>query len=373
VADQTQQLNWIVAAFNLTAAAFLPAWSQMADIFGRHGTLQAAILILGIGSAICTGAPTSAFGVLLLGRALQGLGAAGINIIGHTIMADRASLEDYAWNWTLAAIISAIFFSIGPIIGGHLVQVNWRWCFAINLPVLAAAIVAVVIILSKEVIGPQPLSGVDDRTVSSRRSRTLKRLMVLDYGGQAFFLSGLVLLILALTWAGGAYPWGSVRVILPLILGAALVVAWVIYEYSMAPHHTMSRVFPLQQAMMPWNVLSQKDIGLLFWINFSEGMASFAVMYFMDIYFTLVLGHSPSEAGENLLFYLPGLGGKHCWFTPESMPSLLIRHRQWAPFWLNFRPIPGLDKRSHHCLQVLQRQLWALLFSCQQSMQEILR
>ena len=70
----------------------------MADIFGRHGTLQAAMLMLGIGSAICTGASTSTFGVLLLGRALQGLGAAGINIVGHTIMADRASLEDYAWN-----------------------------------------------------------------------------------------------------------------------------------------------------------------------------------------------------------------------------------------------------------------------------------
>jgi len=62
--------------------------------------------------------------------------------------------------------------------------------------------------------------------------------------------------------------------------------------------------------MMPWELLSQRDIGLLFVVNFTVGAAMFAVMYFMDIYFALVLGHDPEKAGVTLLFFLPGLGGE---------------------------------------------------------------
>lgn len=120
--DQIAQLNWIISAFNLTSAAFLPFWSQMADIFGRHTTIHATLVVMLIGSAICTGAPTNAFGVLLLGRALQGVGASGINICVRTILADRVSLKEYAVHWTLFALISAFSFSIGPVIGGYLTE-----------------------------------------------------------------------------------------------------------------------------------------------------------------------------------------------------------------------------------------------------------
>jgi hypothetical protein len=79
-------------------APFLPLWAQLADIFGRHPAAQAAIVVMMVGSAICTGAPTSTFGILLFGRALQGVGAAGVNISIRTILADRVSLSDYALN-----------------------------------------------------------------------------------------------------------------------------------------------------------------------------------------------------------------------------------------------------------------------------------
>lgn len=128
--DEIQELNWIISAFNLTSAAFLPFWAQITDIFGRHVTLQATILIVAIGSAICTGAPTNAFGVLLLGRALQGIGASGIGISVRTIMADRVSLKEYALNWTLFSLLNAGAFSVGPVAGGYLTQISWRWCFA---------------------------------------------------------------------------------------------------------------------------------------------------------------------------------------------------------------------------------------------------
>lgn len=262
-----------------------------------------------VGSAICTGAPTWAYGALLLGRALQGVGAAGINICVRTILADRVSLADYVVNWTIFALVAGISFSIGPVIGGYLTETSWRWCFAINLPVGAVGIPVLWILLRRDLLGPQPLAVPEGRDTSTSRGRLVSRLSTLDYGGQLLFLWGLGLVILALTWAGGTYSWGSVSVIVPLVIGGILTFAWLFYEYSMAPGHLMSRVLPYQKAMMPWELLAQRDIGLLFFINFAMGMSMFAVMYFMDLYFALVEGKPSGQAGLALLYYLPGLGG----------------------------------------------------------------
>jgi hypothetical protein len=61
--------------------------------------------------------------------------------------------------------------------------------------------------------------------------------------------------------------------------------------------------------MMPWELLSQRDMALLFVINCTAGMALFAVLYFADIYFTLVEGKSAGDAGLSLLLFMPGIGG----------------------------------------------------------------
>ena len=265
-----------------------------------------------IGSAICTGAPTTQFGVLLLGRGLQGVGTAGIGICVRIILADRVSLKDYALNWTLFSLASAVAYSIGPVVGGFLTETSWRWCFAINLPVAALAIALVLLLLRKELLGPQPLAQIEGRDASTHHGRFLLRLSTFDYGGQMLFLWGLGLLILALTWAGGTYSWKSAAVLAPLVLGGILSISWFFYEFSMAPPHLMSRVLPFQRAMIPWELLSQRDIGLLFFINLSSGMALFAVLYFMDLYSTLVQGRSASQGGISLLYILPGLGGRSC-------------------------------------------------------------
>jgi MFS family permease len=267
-------------------------------------------VIVIIGSAICTGAPTSNFGVLLLGRSLQGVGVSGVGICVRVVLADRVSLKDYALNWTLFSLVSAVAFSIGPVIGGYLTQTSWRWCFAINLPVSVLSIILVPLLLRKDLLGPQPLPQIESRDASSYRGRLLLRVATIDYGGQMLFLWGLGLLILAFTWAGGTYAWSSATVLVPLVIGGVLSISWFFYEFSMSPPHLMSRVFPFQRAMIPWELLSQRDIGLLFFINFASGMAMFAVLFFMDLYFTLVQGRSASEGGISLLYFLPGLGGR---------------------------------------------------------------
>ncbi|KAJ5648924.1 Major facilitator superfamily domain general substrate transporter [Penicillium longicatenatum] len=329
--DQVSQLNWIISAFNLTSAASLFFWAQLSDLFGRHNTLQAAIFTMVIGSAICTGSPTSTFSVLLLGRALQGVGAAGVNISVRTILADGVSLSEFAVNWTIFALVAGIGFSIGPVIGGYLTTASWRWCFAINLPIGVAAMILVVFILRKDLQGPQPLPELEGRDLSTVSRRFMARIATIDFGGQMLFLWGFGLLILALTWAGGNYAWDSAAVLAPIIIGAILSIAWVVYERFMVPGAFMARALPRQKAMMPWELISQRDIGLLFLINFTMGVSMFAVMYFMDLYFALVEGNSSSKAGTSLLYFLPGLGAgvylamfsSNIW-PRQTLPTLIV-------------------------------------------------
>lgn len=92
----------------------------MADVFGRTYTINASVLLMMIGSALCTGAPTSAFPMLLVGRSLQGIAAAGINVSCRVILADKVSLTENAKNWAVFSLIGGASYGLGPVIGGEL-------------------------------------------------------------------------------------------------------------------------------------------------------------------------------------------------------------------------------------------------------------
>jgi len=204
-------MNWIISAFNLTSAAFIPFWGQIADTFGRHAALEMAILSIMIGSALSTSAPTRTFPVLILGRAIQGLGCAGVNVVDRVILADKVSLKDYAKNVSLFSFFAGVSYAIGPVIGGYLTNKSWRWCFGINLPVAVAGIFLVFFVLRPELLGPQPIPELLSRNGESGQGnpkyRLKARLSTIDFGGQLLFVIGIGLLILALTWGGATYTW----------------------------------------------------------------------------------------------------------------------------------------------------------------------
>uniref|UniRef100_A0A8H7NDY3 Major facilitator superfamily (MFS) profile domain-containing protein n=2 Tax=Bionectria ochroleuca TaxID=29856 RepID=A0A8H7NDY3_BIOOC len=304
---EVSQLNWIVSCFNLTSAAFIPFWAQMADILGRNVTLNASIILMLIGSALCTGAPTHAFPVLLLGRAFQGLAAAGLNVVVHTILADRVSLQENARNWTLFSFIGGISYALGPVIGGYLTNANWRWCFAINLPVAFAAIIITFVVLRKELLGPQPIPELDETVETGRRTKLAARLKTVDVGGQVLFLVGFGLIILALTWGGATYPWYSAAIIVSLVFGFIFIGVFVCWERLMVPGSFLAEKLPRQRPMIPWDILSHRDIGLLFYSEITSGMAMHAVLYYCNIYFIAVKDYTADKAGVQLLYFTPGI------------------------------------------------------------------
>ncbi|KUJ15382.1 MFS general substrate transporter [Mollisia scopiformis] len=306
---QLSQLNWIVSAFNLTSATFVPFWGQFSDVFGRYAAIQFALCSMILGSVLCSAAPTTAFPMLLVGRAFQGIGCAGLLINSKIILADKVSLKENAKNNTVFTIVGGVGYGIGPVLGGYLTDANWRWCFIINIPIGVVGLVLAHFVLRPELLGPQKITRTDGTEDPSLSQSFTARLMTIDFGGQFLFLFGMGLLVLALTWAGAYYPWKSANVLAPLIIGAILMICFLIWEHYMLPGRFLSLRAPTRKAMIPIELLFTRNAGLLIYINLITGMAMYAVFYFVDLYFALVQNYGPGKSGTNLLYYLPGLAG----------------------------------------------------------------
>jgi MFS family permease len=136
----TNDLAWIFTLYLLVTVLSIAVASTLADRYGRRPVYLACIGLFALGSIVAILAPN--YGVFLLARAIQALGAGGIfpvatATIGDVVPQDRrgAALGVVAGMWGLAAVL-------GPALGGLVTHfVSWRWIFVANVP-LAIAVFA---------------------------------------------------------------------------------------------------------------------------------------------------------------------------------------------------------------------------------------
>jgi MFS family permease len=302
--DKFNQLNWIVTSFTLTDTAFIPVWGQLADIFGRHSSLQAAVFLLMIGSVFCAAAPS--WGVLLFGRALQGIGAAGIQNVAMIVLADLVSLKEQAVNTSIFQLLNGVGYAVGPIIGGYLTNSDWRYCFALSAGMSFLSMMTIFLLRKDLKPGNTSLSQPADN--DTRLQTFLGGLSTLDIGGIILFILGVGLIILGTAWGGSQYAWSSSAVIVPIVSGVILLAAFVTWETLLTPTRLLARHFPKTNPMIPAFILNAKDVQLVSFIATGTGAALYSVFYFIGIYFTLVEGYTSGKAGQQLLYYVPGLG-----------------------------------------------------------------
>ena len=258
-----------------------------------------------IGSTLCAAAQS--WVMLLFGRALQGLSAAGIMNMIKIVLADKVSLAEQSKNNTIFAFVSGISYAVGPIIGGSLAFTNWRYCFVVSIPLAAISHLAIFVLLRKELVqGTHPLTG-------PQRKSILSGLSTIDYGGIVLFIFGVGLIILGTSWGGSTYAWSSAHVLAPLVVGSVLFIAFFVYEYLLEPGKIIGRTFPNQIAMIPWRLFDRKDVIILAVINAATGAALYSAFYFVGIFWTIVENYNPEKAGLQLLYYTPGLGGECLW------------------------------------------------------------
>ncbi|KAL5044313.1 hypothetical protein BDW71DRAFT_186362 [Aspergillus fruticulosus] len=297
--NELSELNWIVTAFTLTSTALIPTFGQLSDVFGRHATLQLATFLMLIGSVL--GAAAQTWGMLLLGRALQGVGSAGLMSTVMIILADNVTLEENSKNNSIFSFVSGVAYAVGPVIGGYLTDANWRYCFVISIPVAFVSHIIVYLVLRNEL-----KQGTHFRR-GSRLSSFLPAVATIDIFGTILFIFGVGLIILGTAWGGSTYPWVSAQVLATLIIGGLCFALFFVYEYLLE-NGVFGRIFQTQKPMLPYSMFKKLDTLRLAILQLAAGAAMYSVFYYVGIYFTVVEAYSASKAGVQLLYYIPGLG-----------------------------------------------------------------
>ena len=178
-------LSWVVTAYLLAATVATPLFGKLSDIYGRRALLLAAIVIFVAGSVACALAPT--IWVLILARALQGIGGGGLLPIAQTIIADLLSPRERPVVQGRTSIMFMSASILGPVLGGLLTDhLHWSFIFWINLPLGAVALV------------------MTERAL--RRLPRNDRPHELDVIGAALMVGAALALMLALAWGGVRYP-----------------------------------------------------------------------------------------------------------------------------------------------------------------------
>jgi EmrB/QacA subfamily drug resistance transporter len=259
-------LQWVFNAYVIAFGGLLLLGGRLGDLFGQRRVFAGGFLVLTLASLLAGLAPTA--GVLVAGRALQGLGAA---LVAPTALAmilglfaepsERARAFGF-WGASAAAGGSA-----GVFLGGVLTEwLDWRWVFLVNVPVGALVLLLVPALLRRE----RPRRG------------------GVDAAGALSVTGALVLAVYAVVTANDA-GWATART-LGLLAGAALLLA----AFVLVQRARRDPLVPLGIFRVP---------------NLSAGNAAMALLgaswvplwFFLNLYLQQVLGYGALESGLALL------------------------------------------------------------------------
>ncbi|CDZ98787.1 Predicted transporter (major facilitator superfamily) [Phaffia rhodozyma] len=278
--DSLTQVAWLSNGFFLTLAGFTLLYGQMLALFPSKYILLIAIFIFEAGSLICGVAPGMV--VLIVGRAVAGLGAGGIFSSAFQITVELTTLAERPIYMALFGACFGLSSVLGPLIGGVLTDhVSWRWCFYINLPIGAVAFVLITLLFKA---APALGAGNDSRTF-------MRKILGLDWVGTAITIAHTACISLAFQYGGVDYAWGNARVIVLLIMipvTLAIFCAWTLY------------IGP-EKAMFPIRFLRRRVIIGASLTGFFGWMTFMAVVYYLSITFQAIYGTSATKAGVDLL------------------------------------------------------------------------
>src|SRR5580693_10520288 len=179
--------SWVFSSYLLTQTVTIPLQGRLADQWGRKPVLIIGTIIFLAGSALC--ASSWSMVSLIAFRAVQGIGAGGVQATVNTLAGDLYDLAERGRVQGWLSSVWGISAVIGPVLGGSLAQyASWRWIFLINLPVGAAAVALIARYLHEQV------------------SRTRHRI---DAAGALAVLVGAGALMFGLLQGGVAWPWWS--------------------------------------------------------------------------------------------------------------------------------------------------------------------
>ena len=258
-------LEWTVNAYTLTFAALLLMGAALGDRFGRKRLFIIGLVVFTAGSACAALSPSS--GVLIVARAMQGVGGAitmplTLTILSAAISAEKRPLALGAWGG-----IGGLAVAVGPVVGGAITQgVSWHWIFWINVPIgIVAAVLAYLRL--PETRGP-------DRSI--------------DLIGVAIASLGLVGIVWGVTHGNGR-GWSDGEVVAAIAAGLALVGVFLAWEAR-----TPDPMLPLRLFRRRTSVVANA-------VSFTMAFGMFGSIFLLSQFFQICQGLSPLDSGLRIL------------------------------------------------------------------------
>jgi EmrB/QacA subfamily drug resistance transporter len=262
------QLSWFVNAYTLAFATFMLPAATLGDRWGRRRMMLAGVTVFtlaSLGSALSTTSEA-----LIVSRAFQGLGAAAVMPLSLTLLAAAVPLASRPLAIGIWGGVSGLGVALGPVVGGAVVEgISWQAIFWLNVPV---ALVAVPLLW----LAVEESFGRDQR---------------LDVRGTAM-LGGAVL---AGIWGivhGNDDGWSSARVLVPLVVSALLLPAYVAHARSAARR---------SYAVLPLRLFRSRGFTVANVIALSFTVGMFGAVFLLAQDLQIVMGYSPFEAGLRTL------------------------------------------------------------------------
>lgn len=274
----TDDIGWYGSAYLLAASAFQPLYGRIYGSFSVKVSFLAALAVFELGSLICGVSPTSV--ALIVGRAIQGLGSAGILTKEFVIVTHAVSLQKRPVYFAGVGILFGMGSLCGPLLGGVFTDLTtWRWCFYVNLPCGGLTFATVFLFFHPKhpSIGPT----------------FLRRILHLDLVGNAIVLGASVMLFLALQYTENGTSWSSAEVI-GLLVGAfctaGVFVAWLFYKG--------------ESALIPLRIIRHRTVMASCLIAFFIYAALLMHTYYLPIWFQAIRGDSAIHSGVNMIPYM---------------------------------------------------------------------
>ncbi|MCC6178224.1 MAG: MFS transporter [Chloroflexi bacterium] len=259
---------WVTTAYLLSSTAVVPIVGKLSDIYGRKLFLVGGAAFFLLASMLCGLSQTLT--QLIVFRGMQGIGG---GILMSMVFTTISSIFPPARRGRIQGVFTSIFgFAsiVGPLLGGYLTDaLSWRWVFYVNLPV-----------------GLIALAVLWFGFPNIRPARTDRPIDIL---GAVTLVASVVPLLLALSWAGGEYAWGSPQ-ILGLLAFAGLMTAIFLTVESRAP-----------EPIIPLGLFKNPIISIAVASMMLVTMGMFGTILFVPLFIQGVIGASASQSGTVMM------------------------------------------------------------------------
>ncbi|KAJ5639006.1 uncharacterized protein N7484_006868 [Penicillium longicatenatum] len=275
ITDQFNSLDdvgWYGSAYLLTTCSVTLMFGKLYTFYPIKWIYLIALSIFEIGSLICGVTPSSVG--LICGRAIAGLGAAGLFSGSILIISQSVPLDKRPVYTGLVGAMFGIANVAGPLMGGAFTDnLTWRWCFYINLPIGAVTFFFIVFFFRST-------------KAIKQKAGWKQQLAEMDLLGSFFFLPAIICLLLALQWGGTKYSWSDGRIIaLFVIFGVlGLLFMWI-------QHRGQDR------ATVPPRLIKNRNVWGAAWYAMALGGCYFVLVYYLPIWFQAIKGASAMKSG----------------------------------------------------------------------------